>query len=138
MIDFVRTDAALQRLVTEPGETWVLQTDQAPTLALEALATWSQTRGVTVLCFGPGETFRLLTTQPGETLLLHTEHPEQVNLPALGQWAQSRGVALALLPPGTTLAQVDDATLDRMHLMRKPGGLIIPPVPALARNGSPA
>ncbi len=126
MIDFVRTDAALKRLVTEPGETWVLETDQAEDIAMAALGTWSAARGVFVLVFGQGERFACLHTQPGDTIILHTAHPEHLNQQALAEWAKSRGLALAVLPPDITVEQLDDATLDQMHLMRKPGGLIIP------------
>ncbi len=133
----MRADAALQRLVTEPGETWVLQTEQPAEQAMAALAAWGQTRGVTILVFGPGERFSCLTTQPGDTVILHTAHPELLNQPALAGWAQSRGLALAVLPPEITVEQLDEATLDQMHLMRKPSTLIIPSAGQF-RNGSPS
>ncbi len=136
VVDFQRTDAALQRLITEPGETWVLATTEPPEQAMAALAAWSQTRGVVVLCFGPGEHFSCLRTQPGDTVILHTAHPENLNQQALAGWAQSRGLSLAVLPPEISAAHLDDATLDQLHLMRKPGGLIIPGAGQF-RNGSP-
>ncbi len=137
-LDYRRADAALQRLVTEPGETWVLATDEPPEVAMAALAAWSQTRGVVVLCFGPGESFSRLSTKPGDTVILHTAHPEHLNQEALAGWAQSRGLALAVLPPDITVQQLDDATLDRMNLMRKPGGIIIPSAEQWAsQNGRP-
>ena len=134
---FVQTDAALKRLITEPGETWVLQTDQPEEIAMAALGTWSQARGVFVIVFGPGEHFSLLTTQPGDTVIIHTAHPENLNQEALAGWAKSRGLALAVLPPDITVAQLDDATLDQMHLMRKPQGLIIPSAGQMLGNGRP-
>ncbi len=136
-LDFIRTDAALKRLVTEPGETWVLETDQPEDIAMAALATWSQARGVFVIVFGPGERFSLLTTKPGDTVIIHTDHPENLNQPALAGWAQSRGLALAVLPPEIRLEQLDDATLDQLHLMRKPQGLIIPSAGQMLGNGRP-
>ncbi len=136
-IDFIRTDAALKRLVTEPGETWVLETEQPEEIAMAALGTWSAARGVFVIVFGPGERFSCLTTQPGDTIILHTAHPENLNQQALAGWAQSRGLALAVLPPDLTVQQLDDATLDRMHLMRKPQGLIIPSAGQIVGNGTP-
>ncbi len=128
-------DVGLKRLITEPGETWILETDEDPETVDAALRPWYLTRQVMVLVFGPQERFTLLATQPGDVLLLHTPHPEALNLGALGAWAESRGLKLAVLPPEMTLEHVDDATLDRMNLMRKPGGIIIP---AFGQNGSPA
>ncbi len=125
-LSLIQTEAALKRLVTEPGETWVLETEQPEDVAMAALGTWSAARGVFVIVFGKGERFACLSTQPGDTIILHTEHPENLNQQALGQWAGQRGLALAVLPPDITVEQLDDATLDQMNLMRKPGGLIIP------------
>ncbi len=102
---------------------------------MAALAAWSQTRGVVVLCFGAGEHFSLLSTQPGDTVVIHTAHAEALNVPALDAWRKSRGLELAVLPPDISLELVNDATLDALHLMRKPGGLIIP---TFGQNGSPA
>ncbi len=137
VIDFVRTDAALKRLVTEPGETWVLETDQPEEIAMAALGTWSQARGVFVIVFGPGERFACLRTQPGDTIVIHTANVENLNQEALAFWAKSRGLALAVLPPDITLEQVDDALLDQLHLMRKPQGLIIPSAGQVLGNGRP-
>ncbi len=36
---FITMDSALKRLVTEPGETWVLETDQPEDVAMKALGT---------------------------------------------------------------------------------------------------
>ena len=138
VVDFGHTDAALKRLVTEPGETWVLETDQAEDVAMAALGTWSAARGVFVLVFGPGEHFTCLRTQPGDTVILHTAHPENLNQQALAGWAQSRGLSLTVLPPDISVQQLDDATLAQMHLMRKPQGLIIPSASqVLGGNGRP-
>ncbi len=115
----------------------MLQTDQAEDVAMAALGTWSQARGVFVIVFGPGERFSLLTTQPGDTVIIHTAHPEALNQQALAGWAQSRGLSLAVLPPDITVEQLDDATIDQMHLMRKPQGLIIPSVGQVLGNGRP-
>ncbi len=134
---FLHSDAALKRLVTEPGETWVLETDQPEDVAMAALGTWSSARGVFVIVFGKGERFSCLSTQPGDTIILHTAHPENLNQQALAGWAQSRGLALAVLPPDISVQQLDDATLDQMHLMRKPQGLIIPGAGQVLGNGRP-
>ncbi len=104
----------------------MLETEQAEAVAMAALGAWSAARGVFVIVFGKGEHFSCLRTQPGDTLILHTAHPENLNQEALAGWAQSRGLSLAVLPPDITVQQLDDATLDQMHLMRKPQGLIIP------------
>ncbi len=130
------TDAALKRLVTEPGETWVLETEQPEGVAMAALGTWSAARGVFVIVFGKGERFSCLATQPGDTIVLHTAHPENLNQQALAGWAQSRGLSLAVMPPEVGVEQLDDATLDRMNLMRKPQGLIIPTAGQIAGNGA--
>ncbi len=117
----------------------MLATDEDPQAVDAALRPWYLTRQVMVLVFGPQERFALLSTQPGDVMVLHTAHPEALNLGALGAWAESRGLKLAVLTPEMTLEHLDDATLDRMNLMRKPGGLIIPSAEQWAqKNGRPS
>lgn len=132
-IDYRLTSSALKRLVTEPGETWVLETEETPEGAMKALAAWSQTRGVTLLVFGPGERFSLLSTKPGDTVVLFTANPQALNAEVLTAWAQSRGLQLAVMPNEAALQHLDDAALEQMGLQRKnrvlvfPGGPQVPP-----------